>query len=51
MPNRRDFFRSVAGATAGAFALGSGWTGVAGLLAQAPAAAAARSRSAAGASA
>jgi aminocarboxymuconate-semialdehyde decarboxylase len=37
MPNRRDFFRTVAGATAGAFALGSGWTGAAGLMAQSPA--------------
>jgi len=37
MPNRRDFFRTVAGATAGAFVLGGGLTGAARLLAQAPA--------------
>jgi aminocarboxymuconate-semialdehyde decarboxylase len=35
MPNRRDFFRTVAGATAGAFALG-GLSGAARLAAQAP---------------
>jgi aminocarboxymuconate-semialdehyde decarboxylase len=37
MRNRRDFFRTVAGATAGAFVLGGGLPGAARLLAQAPA--------------
>jgi aminocarboxymuconate-semialdehyde decarboxylase len=37
MPNRRDFFRTMAGAAAGAVALGGGLTTASGLLAQAPA--------------
>ena len=36
MPNRRDFFRTMAGAAAGAVALGGGLTTASRLLAQAP---------------